>query len=475
MVVPAPPPGFYWDDTWYLLMAEWLQARRETWELSWSMLQHRQYPPLFPLALSLAGAGLEDTGHAHAMNAVFLALAAGAALLWFRIERFGWSAALLAAALVPFNPVALYWLPTLFSEHLYLLLTTLALALAALRREWAPLWLVIGIVVGLAIATRTTGWALAGAVTLHLLVSRQWLMLGFFAAGGAAGWLTIPWLMVGLPDAPGYLDQFTELPYEFGVAFLLDQAEAIGRGWVTLWGGVPGALIVLLAAVPGWWIRFRQNRPDAWYVPGYLAMLLAWPYPEHMSRFLWPLVPALLVCVHALLQRFGALGGRAGWSALAFAAVVAATLPTGFARTLDRLLDPPPADLAGLSRMPEWTRSADREYAVGILGTRQAMLRDMARIESMTDPGYCIYSEVPALVTAQAGRVALASPWERLEEVDRFGLDCLYYYLLPDGLPGTTAGLVAAFGERHDELFRSESPHAPGEALGIFYNLKPQR
>jgi hypothetical protein len=27
MVTPHPPTGFNWDDTWYLLMAEWISGR----------------------------------------------------------------------------------------------------------------------------------------------------------------------------------------------------------------------------------------------------------------------------------------------------------------------------------------------------------------------------------------------------------------------------------------------------------------
>ena len=60
MVIPAPPVGFYWDDTWYLLMAEWLSGRADHQELAWAMLQMRQYPPLFSLVLSLSGATLEE-------------------------------------------------------------------------------------------------------------------------------------------------------------------------------------------------------------------------------------------------------------------------------------------------------------------------------------------------------------------------------------------------------------------------------
>ena len=118
MVVPAPPVGFYWDDTWYLLMAESLSGRLEHQELAWNMLQLRQYPPLFPFALSLTGEILLNQDNAFIMNALFLALGVGVGMVWFTREGMPVTMLMLAAILMMFNPVALYWLPTLFSEHL---------------------------------------------------------------------------------------------------------------------------------------------------------------------------------------------------------------------------------------------------------------------------------------------------------------------------------------------------------------------
>jgi len=129
MVIPAPPVGFYWDDTWYLLMAEWISGRPEHQELAWTMLKMRQYPPLFPLALELSGATLEDQKFAFIMNALFLGAGTGVAMVWFSREGFSSTTTALAGAFLMFNPVALHWLPTLFSEHLFILLTTSALAL----------------------------------------------------------------------------------------------------------------------------------------------------------------------------------------------------------------------------------------------------------------------------------------------------------------------------------------------------------
>ena len=71
MITPAPQTGFYWDDTWYLLMAEWLTPDSSYRELSWVMMRVTSYPPLFPLFIAWSGANLLDQQNAFVMNALF--------------------------------------------------------------------------------------------------------------------------------------------------------------------------------------------------------------------------------------------------------------------------------------------------------------------------------------------------------------------------------------------------------------------
>ena len=133
MVIPAPPVGFYWDDTWYLLMAEWLTPESSYRELSWAMMWVTSYPPLFPLSIAWSGASLVDQQSAFIMNALFLASGTGVAMLWFAREGFSAITMTFAAALVMFNPVTLGYLPILYSEFLFTLLSTISLA--------SPRWL----------------------------------------------------------------------------------------------------------------------------------------------------------------------------------------------------------------------------------------------------------------------------------------------------------------------------------------------
>jgi hypothetical protein len=475
MVVPAPPVGFYWDDTWYLVMAEWFSGRTEHRELVWNMLHLRQYPPLFPLALSVTGNIFANPQNAFIVNALFLVAASAVAMVWFVREKFSAATTAIAAVLVVFNPVALFWLPTLFSEHLFILLTISALVLATSNREWRGLWLVIGVIAALAVATRSAGWALLAGMLVHLVLGRQFLPLSWFAAGSIAGLLGISFLKAGLPPSLSYLDILSETADRLDWEYMVHQVSALISGWRSLWGSGVGGLIAAVMVIPGLLIRLKMNRPDAWFVMAYVGMLIAWPFPDHMSRFLWPAMPAFLVAGHASMALFGKQKIGSMIAGIALALIFVASATDGIGRTLSRLIAPPSGELTELSRMPEWTRSDDRKTGLEILQTRRQFLDDMQQISALTADNVCVYSELSALVTAQARRSSLASPWNSLDRVEMMQIHCPYYYLIPAALPDTESSDVDRFGTAHEEIFRSMAPYDPDgkQILGVFFRLRP--
>jgi hypothetical protein len=86
-----------------------------------------------------------------------------------------------------------------------------------------------------------------------------------------------------------------------------------------------------------------------------------------------------------------------------------------------------------------------------------------------------VYSELSALVTAQARRSSLASPWNSLDRVEMMQIHCPYYYLIPAALPDTESSDVDRFGTAHEEIFRSMAPYDPDgkQILGVFFRLRP--
>lgn len=476
VVFPPPPVGFYWDDAWYLLMAEWLSGRAEHSDLASAMLGVRQYPPLYSLLLALFGAGVGSTDSIFVVNGV---LATCSALLLVasltQVTAKAWpSLAIAACLLLTFNPVALTWLPTAFSEHLFIPLTIAAFWLSS-RANTLRDWWVLGLVVGCAMITRSAGIALVIACLLVVTRrgARAW---GATCLGVVMAMIADLAITSGLPSAPNYRQTLQGLTLDvLTTEYLTGQLTALWKGYRTLVGSTIGATLMLVLMLPGWVIRLRAFCADAWYLPLGLAMLIVWPFPDHSARFLWPMMPAMLLAVAQTTHWANRVASPLLLSVPLWL-IFALSLHAGLMLTVARLLDPPPSPLAGLARMQEWTRHPDRAAAIDVLSARQQLLRDTNVIQSLVPKDACIYSELPALVAIHAERVAYASPWPRLIDLDQVEHRCRFYYLVPLALPGTTAQSVAGLGERHRLLYTSISPRDPSgeEKLGVLIQLRSQ-
>ena len=475
MVIPSPPSGFYWDDTWYLLMAEWLTPDSSYRGFSWTMLGLQSYPPLFPLFIAWSGANLVDQQNAFIMNALFLAFGTGIAMIWFVREGFSTISMSFAALLIMFNPVSLGYLPILYSEFLFTLLSTTALALAFLRREWKwnTKWLIIGIIVGLSVATRSAGWSLVLGFLVHLVWNRRLPPAVVFILGLGASILIIPFLMVGIPPSSGYLGMLIDNMANLGWDFIVQQVQGLVVGWSMLWGWGTGAWLAAVAVLLGLMVRLKANRADAWYVIMYFGMLLVWPFPGHMGRFLWPLLPCFLVSAHSSFDLLRGTKHRSAMASVLIGLILVTSIPDGIGRSLERLLNPPAGELFQLSRMHEWSRSSTREEGMKKLKVRQQFLMDLQRVDDLVDTKDCIYSEISGLVAIQTRQVSYAPPWSSLNQVGLRKVECKYYYMLPQSLSGTSTDDVNQFSAIHEELFRSLAPDDPeGKLLlGVFFRL----
>jgi hypothetical protein len=473
MVLPAAPAGFGWDETWYLWMAEWFSPRPDDKAVALSMLSARQYPALFPYLLSWTGDVSSDFSNGLLMNAALLCLGAGVTMYWLMREGMAAAVSVVAGLLLILNPVSLGFSWLLMSEPLFILLTTLALLLAARREPRYPDALAIGLLAGLAIATRSAGWALVLGLLAHLVLGRKVKMLPLWLAGLLLGLLVHLWLRAGLPEAHSYWQGFQENLARVDVGYLVNQLSAMADGWVRLWGSVPGALLMAAWVLPGFLLRLRGARADACYILVTGLMLVAWPFPGQMDRFLWVLIPALLVCGQTTVMHVEWMKSRGFVGGVVVFLVLALSVPDGLGRNIDRLLHPPGEGLDYMARMSPWTRTESRDDALMTLRASHQLLEDVRRIPDEAADSGCVYSEYPALVSIQSGRVAFASPWNTLQQLGATSLACPYYYLVPDALPGVTKPDIEALSAAHQELFRSSAPYDPsGQAvLGVFYRL----
>jgi hypothetical protein len=97
----------------------------------------------------------------------------------------------------------------------------------------------------------------------------------------------------------------------------------------------------------------------------------------------------------------------------------------------------------------------------------------MERISGALEDRYCIYSELPAVVSIQARRIAYASTWASLDDIYWEPLVCPYYYLVTDAVGGLSDADLERFVSDHREIFRSAAPFDPDRSrpLAVFVQL----
>lgn len=371
--------GGFSDSVAYLIMAKFFSPYVEPSGLIQEAFLHEHYPPLFPLLLALTG-GAESYLRAHQ---VVLLCYSGALILFGlltarEMRSVGWSKRTIEPTVAGTSGQSTKWamewgviavtlgilVPTwwlhvhsILSENLYLLLTLATLLLASLRGREPAGWgwiAAMTLLLTAVLATRSIGVALLlGYAAVTLLARRplkEWIPFAIAALLNAL-WLTMRpsagehIYLQDLLSTSGALsggEQLLQLLQQIGT-----NAAALLEGWqsslLLYWTEPPTARLYVVQAlfalgVLGALIRLAKNHLDGWYTLFYLLILLLWPYPDHMLRFLFPLVPLLLLQGLYLAAEFGARLFRAHpkrrarwrfWSPFALSLLlIALTLPS---------------------------------------------------------------------------------------------------------------------------------------------------
>jgi hypothetical protein len=390
------------------------------------------YPPLFPLVLALAGAA-HHIAWAHALTALLLAAAL------FPAYRLGvrWlesrGPALAALACIALAPSLWINAKGILSETLFcLLLVSLFLYL---EKDKSSGWIVGTLLAALAL-TRTAALPMIGMFALWAVVKgdggRGGLRARLRAAAPALAALAAYglWMLIQPSQTEGdYAGILREKgqslfggPGGFGAALaasLARQANAIAEGWagslLVYW--VEGrplrfalASAVGLLALAGMALRMWRGKADGWMSAAYLATLLAWPFYEQMERFLFPLLPVLVL--YAFLAAGTALRAASGKPALAhtlLAALILTLVLPAMAFLHQR------AQAGGpVVQITDWYRTPDVTRARLRAEVHLRLMDDMRAIRERTPAEARVMWVAPAYVALLAERRAIAAPDARL-------------------------------------------------------------
>lgn len=297
------------DGAVYLVMADVLSP----WSayespLGISVFQDFSFPPMYAAALALFGASSQDLPTSYLINAAFGLSMVLATHAWFScvcVSR--WHALVLTLSFASLS-TSFFAVMSLHSETLYIALTMLALTLLdkSRSRSAATEMLAAGCI-GLSSIVRTVGVSLLAAALLRLILQARALKLRQRVVGAML--LLLPlllWLLTRYVTQAqsSYLDVYAasapgaqlEVLLNTIAANLSATPQALGRNFSPLAANIPLWLVlpVLGIGLMGWLLRLRSGALDAWYFPGYLAVVLVWPFPDHLPRFLGVMMPLLM-------------------------------------------------------------------------------------------------------------------------------------------------------------------------------------
>ena len=381
------------------------------------------YPPLFPLLLGLTGAAWH-MAWAHALTA--FCLVAALPLVYLLGSRWlgttwGGLLALVAVALLP-----TLWIHVkgILSEPLFCLLL-LALFLSLEQEAFEKkIWIACVLMAAL-VLTRTAAlvpvaayaaWALTrrGQPRLRLLTPA----LVAFAAYGA-------WLLL---RPAGTSDDYMRIVAERGhsiaaasdpwlalAASVARQATAQAEAWagslILFWPqgqAVRLALVALIGALAlcGLALRFREGRADAWMAAAYLVTFLLWPFYDQMTRFLFPLLPVLILYALLAASALARMLRRPPLAAQAVLVLLVASLAVpalAFIQSRARADGP-------FVLITDWYRTPGLDEARRRAQVHLDLMADMEAIRALTQPQDRVMWVAPSYIALLAQRHGVPAP-----------------------------------------------------------------
>ncbi|MBF0357799.1 MAG: hypothetical protein HQL70_04270 [Magnetococcales bacterium] len=301
------------DSATYMLMARHLSPFVDNDPIASDFYHRAPFPPGFPLFLAYSGVS-HDFRLAHAAVTLCFLLGLGLFFLFLRRQGFGSTSAGLTVMVYCLSPVVWTNVLGMLSESLYMSLTFAFLLMLPLKQNsgnWRY-WGAAGLILGWLWLTRSIGVAMVLAQTFVVFIRR--LLLGEWVKPGAVAlFIAVTaqgvWQLVK-PPATHYGEAFQAIlnflssdPANAIYSIMVKGAINIGSNWLSglmlywveatsiqFWLGVGLGLIALCGLVYRMW----QLQTDGWYLFFYLLILFIWPFPDAMSRFLFPVFPLLL-------------------------------------------------------------------------------------------------------------------------------------------------------------------------------------
>jgi hypothetical protein len=189
------------------------------------------------------------------------------------------------------------------------------------------------------------------------------------------------------------------------------QAEAWAGSLILFWPqgqAVRLALVSLIGALAlcGLALRFREGRADAWMAAAYLVTFLLWPFYDQMTRFLFPLLPVLILYALLAASALARMLRRPPLAAQAVHVLLVASLAVpalAFIQSRARADGP-------FVLITDWYRTPGLDEARRRAQVHLDLMADMEAIRALTQPQDRVMWVAPSYIALLAQRHGVPAP-----------------------------------------------------------------
>ena len=387
------------------------------------LFEHYPFPPLYPMVLGIFNGGTPAPLMNYVIGSCLLALALILIFVWIRRQGGDLLHASAVPVLVALTPSTIFIAMGVYSEPLYLVLSFAGFITLLHPTRPVMRWYVSGLLFGLSALARSVGiFAVASFIIYWLLRTRgqRYRMAPLIAVCLPAIWSTLKWARGW---HTGYTDSVFKNGLQVGIENIVVQipvnVEAIWAHFVRSFDllaspyATAALVILIVPASVAFLRRLRAGEMDALYVGLYLLILVLWPYPNHMQRFLLMILPffvAYALWGTAELERFSTsvLSARlARWSAVVVFACVIVPSTLFITVQIDQYAETPHEHK---TKHPDWYTRDSQAESLAAIDYRNAMLEAIATIEPYVPENECVTSTLSEVIQLHARRKSLRPP-----------------------------------------------------------------
>jgi len=415
------------DSVNYILLGQYFSPWVQTSDVINSILIYQDYPKFFPMILGITGAA-HNLMYAHFLSSSFLIIALILLSQYLINIKYDKTSSILILCIFSLLPST--WINSIgiLSENLYIALTILIFFLFEKWRQTGKQnYIYLSLLLSIfAFLTKTIGIVIL--VLISFIIAREFtnkfsitkekknkFIALFIMLAIALGIIAFQFI----PEQ--YKNQVSEiysliinnqiLPVEYFIQQVTSIHDAWKRAWLIYWFediSLRHVLVNLLGvlALIGMGLRIKEKKIDAYYTLFYIIFIILWPYPGQSSRFLYPVLPFLIIYFLysiSALSRVYAPDKLYVSNFLSLIICLIIILPTaGF--TFYRFQS---GVMTGVNHVTEYYQEPDISKATLNAEIQLEIMNDISNLKSLTQKNDVILFFEPSYISALANRASL--------------------------------------------------------------------